>query len=307
MKKMLGILAVFLLVLCTREYLMAQEVCLGDEDILFTSSELEEISVLKDEMVRMLLAINGISTENGTDYDAKYQYYTENIEIHYDKAVKIYSNTYFFQLDTDDEEAILDDLDQGDHIWIVPVSLEGKKYSMTVTKGLPLSEDAKEVLTPEQQQEVIDREGKWFISEVAEEETDNSLWEMLLNRRGELEGCERVVLILDLPGFQYPVVLGFQDGKAARWVSLGYQYSIMEDAAEESGLMSEAAVAEQAGVFEYHELADRMEEYYDPSSDLNGGGGRRAESSAVRYWVIGGLAVALAGGVTVVLVKRKKR
>lgn len=113
MKKMLGILAVFLLVLCTREYLMAQEVCLGDEDILFTSSELEEISVLKDEMVRMLLAINGISTENGTDYDAKYQYYTENIEIHYDKAVKIYSNTYFFQLDTDDEEAILDDLDQG--------------------------------------------------------------------------------------------------------------------------------------------------------------------------------------------------
>lgn len=121
---------------------------------------------------------------------------------------------------------------RGDHIWIVPVSLEGKKYSMMVTKGLPLSEDAKEVLTPEQQQEVIDREGKWFISEVAEEETDNSLWEMLLNRRGELEGCERVVLILDLPGFQYPVALGFQNGKAARWVSLGYQYSIMEDAGQ---------------------------------------------------------------------------
>lgn len=194
---------------------------------------------------------------------------------------------------------------------MVPVSLDGKKYMMTVTKGLPLREDVKDILTPEQQQEVIDREGKWFVvgvgEGVPEGETDDYYWEMLLARSEVLAQCQQVVLLVDLPGFQYPVVLGFQDGKAARWIGLGYQYSIMEDAAEEAELMGEAADAEQERVFEYHELADRMEEYYNPSSDLNGGGGRRADSSAVRYWAIGGLAVALAGGVTVVLVKRKKR
>lgn len=310
MRKILGALVGILVFLGGRQAVMAQEINLRPEDILATSSEREEISVLEEEMITGIMGWNGISKENEAEYEEAKQYYTQNAEIHYDEAVKIHCNTYLFQLDTDDQEAILDELDQGDHIWMVPVSLDGKKYMMTVTKGLPLGEEAKEVLTPEQQQEVIDREDKWFVvgvgEGVPEGETDDYFWEMLLARSEMLAQCQQVVLIADLPGFQYPVVLGFQDGKAAKWIGLT-KYPIMEDAAEESGVMSEAADAEQAGVFEYHELADRMEEYYDPSSDLNGGGGRRAESSAVRYWVIGGLAVVLAGGVTVVLVKRKKR
>lgn len=304
MRKILGALVGILVFLGGREAFMAQEINLRPEDILATSSELEEISLLEDEMIDNLLGVNNVSVENETDYEAERQYYTENIEFHYDKAVKIHSSTYLFQLDTDNEEAILNYLDQGDHIWIVPVSLDGKKYMMTVTRGLPLSEDAKEVLTPEQQQEVIDREGKWFVVEIVGE-TDEYFWETLLSRKEELEGCERVTVIADLPGFHYPVVLGFQDGRAARWVGLGYQYSIMEDAAEEAELMSQSAGTEQERVFEYHELADRMEEYYNPSSDLNGGGGRVEKTSSARYWAIGGAAAVIAAVAVVVLIKRR--
>lgn len=309
MRKILGVLVGILVFLGGREAFMAQEINLRPEDILATSSEREEISVLKEEMIDGMLAWNGISKESETEYEEAKQYYMQNAEIHYDEAVKIHSSTYLFQLDTDDEGTILDYLDQGEHIWMVPVSLDGKKYMMTVTKGLPLREDVKDILTTEQQQEVIDREGKWFVvgigEGVPEGETDDYYWEMLLARSEALAQCQQVVLIMDLPGFQYPVALGFQDGKAASWIGLGYQYSIMEDAAEEAELMSQSAGTEQEKVFEYHELANRMEEYYNPSSDLNGGGGRVEKTSSARYWAIGGAAAVIAAVAVVVLIKRR--
>lgn len=95
MRKILGALVGILVFLGGRQAVMAQEINLRPEDILATSSEREEISILKDEMIDGMLAWNGISEENETEYEEAKQYYTQNAEIHYEEAVKIHSSTYF--------------------------------------------------------------------------------------------------------------------------------------------------------------------------------------------------------------------
>lgn len=199
---------------------MAQTVSFGQEDVLSTSREFEEISGLQDEMIENLAALIQTSAEETV--------------IHYDRAVKIYAETDIFQLDTDNGEAILELLEEGNHIWMVPANLNGKEYELTITKGFPLREEAKDVLTPSQQQEVIDREGKWFVVGIGE--TDESFWERV-NAKAE-------------------------------------------------------------------ELADRVDAYYDLSSEESGGAGSREDQNTL-YW--GGLAlVILVGGILIAVIIRRK-
>lgn len=288
MKKMICFIFAMIMISCGVEDVIAQTVSFGQEDILSTSSEFEEISSLRDEMIDSLEALTQTSAEEAV--------------IHYDRSIKIYATTDIFQLDTDDGEAILELLEEGDHIWMVPASLNGKEYELTITKGLPLREEAKDVLTPSQQQEVIDREGKWFVVGIGE--TDESFWEKVSAKSEELAGCQRVVIIMDLPGFHYPVALGIKDGTAARWVNLGYDNPIMEDALADSQNMSRSANAAQEGVFEFHELADRVDAYYDLSSEESGGAGSREDQNTL-YW--GGMAlVILVGGILIAVIIRRK-
>ncbi len=66
---------------------MAQTVSFGQEEVLSTSREFEEISGLQDEMIENLAALIQTSAEETV--------------IHYDRAVKIYAEIDIFQLDTD--------------------------------------------------------------------------------------------------------------------------------------------------------------------------------------------------------------
>ena len=65
----------------------AQTVSFGQEEVLSTSREFEEISGLQDEMIENLAALIQTSAEETV--------------IHYDRAVKIYAEIDIFQLDTD--------------------------------------------------------------------------------------------------------------------------------------------------------------------------------------------------------------
>lgn len=289
MKKFLCFVFTAMLILSGRESLMAQSEYLGSEDILATSSEFEEVSALQEEMRESLAAFAGVSADDAV--------------IDYEKAVKIYADSDIFQLDTDDGETILEFLEEGEHIWMVPASLNGKKYSFTISKGLPLSEEAKEILTPAQQQEVIDRAGEWFVCGVGE--TDEYFWEKVNDKSEELAGCQRAVIIVDLPGFQYPVVLGIKDGTAARWVNIGYDNPVMDDLQAETQTLSLTKDAALDGVFDFHELADRVEDYYDLSSDESGGVVSRIQHNSIWWGAI--WSVVLIGGILAVVIVGRKR
>lgn len=120
-----------------------------------------------------------------------------------------------------------------------------------------------------------------------------------------MEGCQQAVIIVDLPGFQYPVVLGIKDGKAARWINIGYDNPVMDDVQANTQTMSRAVNATQEGVFEFQELADRVESYYNLSPEESGGTGSRTEQNTV-YWVYI-LSAVLVGSILVAVILKKEK
>ena len=66
-----------------------------------------------------------------------------------------------------------------------------KTYGMfTVAKGLPLSEEAKSVLTKAEQEEVKNHAGKWMITETAEH-TVEPYYDILLEKTRGIIGTVR--------------------------------------------------------------------------------------------------------------------
>lgn len=124
----------------------AAEIPVSDQDQLITSRDWTEISNLQDEMKK-------------EEPDAT---------IDYDKALKVYVDCNLIKLQTADTKKLTSALESANYVWVIPFKME-KTYGMfTVAKGLPLSEEAKSVLTKAEQEEVKNHAGKWMITETAE-------------------------------------------------------------------------------------------------------------------------------------------
>ena len=58
----------------------------------------------------------------------------------------------------------LSKLNHGSYSYYVYVNVAGYKVEVTLSKGLPLSEDIKDVLSEEQVHEIFQNVGKWYVS-----------------------------------------------------------------------------------------------------------------------------------------------
>lgn len=138
----------------------AAEIPVSDQDQLITSRDWTEISNLQDEMKK-------------EEPDAT---------IDYDKALKVYVDCNLIKLQTADTKKLTSALESANYVWVIPFKME-KTYGMfTVAKGLPLSEEAKPVLTKAEQEEVKNHAGKWMITETAEH-TVEPYYDILLDRK----------------------------------------------------------------------------------------------------------------------------
>ena len=197
----------------------AAEIPVSDQDQLITSRDWTEISNLQDEMKK-------------EEPDAT---------IDYDKALKVYVDCNLIKLQTADTKKLTSALESANYVWVIPFKME-KTYGMfTVAKGLPLREEAKSVLTKAEQEEVKNHAGKWMITETAEH-TVEPYYDILLEKREALSDCTRVVLVGSQPGMRQPVALGMDDETARIWISLGYQYPVMEKISETQNVESGASI-----------------------------------------------------------------
>lgn len=269
MKKISCFLLVAVFILGVKTDLYAQNNFLMTEDVLSTSSELEEIKALEEEMINCMESFGSESAKDVT--------------FHYERSIKIHGSD-IFRLKTDNARTILDALDKDEHMWVVEAEMNGRWYSLEIPKGSPLNEEVD--FTPEEEREIRAREGKWFVvggGEITDE--NQSLWNKVTSQEQMLEGCEQAVLIHDLPGFQYPVLLGMQDGKASLFAGIGYSYPVMSDYEEEMQIpLSRSGDMER--VYGFQDLADRVEPYYHLSSDIGGGGEKGKTGFMVLYiWI----------------------
>ncbi len=269
MKKIFGFLLMAAVLFGNSNPASAQDGILYPEDVLSTSSELEEISALEDEMVDAIAGNSG-----GTAH---------SVEFHYERSVKIHG-TDIFQLNTDDAEILLQTLEKGDHMWIVEAEMNGKWYRLEIPKGMPLNEDVD--FSPEEEREIREHEGKWFVVGVGEiTEEDQSLWNRVMAQEKTLENCDQAVIIHDLPGFQFPVLLGMENGKASVFAGLGYDYAIVDDYEEMQTVQSEQESVHNS-LYSFQEMADRAEQYRNVSLDESGGAGRKlGKEGWVLLWI----------------------
>lgn len=250
----------------------AAEIPVSDQDQLITSSDWTEISNLQDEMKK-------------EEPDAT---------IDYDKALKVYVDCNLIKLQTADTKKLTSALESANYVWVIPFKME-KTYGMfTVAKGLPLSEEAKSVLTKAEQEEVKNHAGKWMLTETAEH-TVEPYYDILLEKREALSDCTRVVLVGSQPGMRQPVALGMDDETARIWISLGYQYPVMEKIPETQNV--------ESGVYSFESVAEISDTYIE-DSEVSTGAGVQSRSS-IKY--VAGIGIVLIGSILIISVLKKKK
>ena len=266
----------------------AAEIPVSDQDQLITSSDWTEISNLQDEMKK-------------EEPDAT---------IDYDKALKVYVDCNLIKLQTADTKKLTSALESANYVWVIPFKME-KTYGMfTVAKGLPLREEAKSVLTKAEQEEVKNHAGKWMITETAEHKTGlsiihlllffngacrDSFYDILLEKREALSDCTRVVLVGSQPGMRQPVALGMDDETARIWISLGYQYPVMEKIPETQNV--------ESGVYSFESVAEISDTYIE-DSEVSTGAGVQSRSS-MKY--VAGIGIIVIGSILILSVLKKKK
>ena len=250
----------------------AAEIPVSDQDQLITSRDWTEISNLQDEMKK-------------EEPDAT---------IDYDKALKVYVDCNLIKLQTADTKKLTSALESANYVWVIPFKME-KTYGMfTVAKGLPLREEAKSVLTKAEQEEVKNHAGKWMITEIAEH-TVEPYYDILLEKREALSDCTRVVLVGSQPGMRQPVALGMDDETARIWISLGYQYPVMEKIPETQNV--------ESGVYSFESVAEISDTYIE-DSEVSTGAGVQSRSS-MKY--VAGIGIIVIGSILILSVLKKKK
>lgn len=169
-----------------------------------------------------------------------------------------------------------------------------ERYSYSSLVAGTTSEEAKSVLTKAEQEEVKNHAGKWMITETAEH-TVEPYYDILLEKREALSDCTRVVLVGSQPGMRQPVALGMDDETARIWISLGYQYPVMEKIPETQNV--------ESGVYSFESVAEISDTYIEDSEVSTGVGVQNR--SSMKY--VAGIGIVLIGSILILSVLKKKK
>lgn len=177
----------------------------------------QEIVSLEPEMyswTKSLLSDNGISFDEN------------NIQISLNQAIKLYSDTNIFAINSNATKDIKKALQSGKYIWVVPVHCEKNTVILTIEKGKDIdpedSDTIQEILTPEQIKEIQNNIGKWVVNsaQLFPENTDfyNDVKQAVGNQRasnGDL--C----FVTGLPYIHWPIALVSDGNKVESIVPVG--------------------------------------------------------------------------------------
>lgn len=119
--------------------------------------EFDDLSRQEETIVEHVNEI--LNTEYGND---SHQITQE--DINWDRAYKLYIDADIYAEQSDNTQQILEFLQNQQYIWQLPISKDGLDLIVEFSESPPLSDEAKEILTAEQQAERIRDEGKFTIS-----------------------------------------------------------------------------------------------------------------------------------------------
>lgn len=169
----------------------------------------------------------------------------------YEDAIKVYINTGIQNVSFSDQSVVMEWLNKSDYVWVLPIEYNGENIQVTLARGKGLREEFVNAATVEEREAIDNREGNWKVSEIATGRPDN--YKDQIESLGE--DFDSVVFVGGIPGVQYPVALGFKDGKARSFVSIGYGQGILEE--------GNVTYSEKNGtaMYDYEDAIEQMRAY----------------------------------------------
>lgn len=293
------------LLLCAPAAAAADYSALGEP--LTESADYAEIQQTEETILDQMNEV--YQTEYGKNAGAPFS------ALNYDHSVKIYIDTDVLALHTDDETAIQEALDKGDHIWVIETTVDGITAEVTLGRGEPLDEAAASVLTEEEKEEVRRNEGKWCVQTVSVQQDSDSFYpekvNQALSKSGEISSAaERVVIVGGIPAFRYPIAIAFDGEKATHWISLGEDFitTALEDedisAAADGSMANVLQEGASTGVYDFNTLADYAQATYKASDEDSVGGAGVTDGAWLTPIVV--VVIGLLACVSVLLLRKKR-
>lgn len=220
-------------------------------------------------------------------------------DINFKNAYKVYVDTNVFELPTNDANEIRDALEGGNYIYLLPISVGKGTIVVNIQKGLPLSDNAKSVLTKDEQQEVMNNVGKWIVSNVTLYDLGNNIYDyadVLSRKLNRIP--DGTLLVGSLPIFEDVVALvPNSEGIIEKIVPLtNTSYSLRQ--LNNSKNSSE--------VYDYSTVKEYAKKLPAENSNLSGGTVNEEVSTSQNREFFSIALIVACGGVVILLIKNKK-
>lgn len=229
-----------------------------------TDADYSEIIGLDEKIKQM---INSIREDTNTEN------LPNDYKIDYTKANKIYVDTDIFSLETSKKQEVKEALDEGMYMWLLTLNIDNTAYQINISKGLPLNESLKEVLTEEEIETIKEEEGRWIVVAIEIFEGKSINYEATIAKILKDINYESDVEILLCGGLKHiyqPVALVMNNEEVELLIPL-YDLEI-RGTEKQINCIKPIAAHDLDGIYMYSGIKDAVNEMKDPNKDSVGSG-----------------------------------
>lgn len=215
-------------------------------------------------------------------------------DIDWSRAYKVYADESDVYSSYKEQQMTYDEIKQHMeyYVWVLPVQVKNAYFHVTISQGMPLTEDKSvlAVLTEEQKEQIREETGKWIpvvTEQLDEDKTAEQIDRQIADAVGK-ETIHRAFIMGGSPKLRSAVAV-------VETVRHGIQIVVLEEPRLTGVQSSESArTAEQlqsGQAYAMEDMADRMSEYtVDTTDERTGTGAESGADHMVIVWIILGAA-----------------
>lgn len=249
------------------------------EQLTPDSADYAEVSTLTSRVIDAMSGMCADVTAADIDWSRAYKVYADESDVY---------SSYKEQQMTYDE--IKQHMEY--YVWVLPVQVKDAYFHVTISQGMPLTEDESvlAVLTEEQKEQIREETGKWIpvvTEQLDEDETAEQIDRQIADAVGK-ENIHRAFIMGGSPKLRSAVAV-------VETVHRGIQIVVLEEPRLTGVQSSESArTAEQlqsGQAYAMEDMADRMSEYtVDETGERTGTGAESGAGHTAIMWIILGAA-----------------
>lgn len=250
------------------------------EQLTPDSADYAEVSTLTNRVIDAMSGMCADVTAADIDWSRAYKVYADESDVY---------SSYKEQQMTYDE--IKQHMEY--YVWVLPVQVKDAYFHVTISQGMPLTEDESvlAVLTEEQKEQIREETGKWIpvvTEQLDEDETAEQIDRQIADAVGE-ETIHRAFIMGGSPKLRSAVAV-------VETVHHGIQIVVLEEPRLTGVQSSESARTAQRPLqsgqaYAMKDMADRMSEYtVDTTDERTGIGAESGADHMVIVWIILGAA-----------------